>query len=171
MHVGCVRVCICRCAVNVSDLVYMFWDFVEVFWSVQVTALFADHGANHPGFDRCLGACAGRRNGVGSCVCDRGKLSLSACLRSFVLGSPDEVKVAPSFWFLNINMPIFLLKPFPNCLRKTWFKFLGGSPSKCWPNSGKPVFVCTVNNRYNVIRYNVIHGYYVILFVVPPSSI
>ena len=34
-------------------------------------------------------------------------------------------KVAPSFWFLNINMPIFLLKPFPNCLRKTWFKFLG----------------------------------------------
>ena len=29
----------------------------------------------------------------------------------------------------------------------------------------------TVNYRYNVIRYNVIHGYYVILSVVPPSSI
>ena len=28
-----------------------------------------------------------------------------------------------------------------------------------------------VNYRYNVIRYNVIHGYYVILSVVPPSSI
>ena len=51
------------------------------------------------------------------------------------------LKVAPSFWFLNINMPIFLLKLFSNCLRKTWFKFLGGSPSKCWPNS-MPVFVC-----------------------------
>ena len=29
----------------------------------------------------------------------------------------------------------------------------------------------TVNYRYNVIRYNVIHGYYIILSVVPPSSI
>ena len=25
----------------------------------------------------------------------------------------------------------FLLKPFSNCLRKTWFKYLGGSPSIC----------------------------------------
>ena len=33
-----------------------------------------------------------------------------------------SIKVAPSFWFLNINMPIFLLQPFSNCLRKTWFK-------------------------------------------------
>ena len=56
------------------------------------------------------------------------------------------IKVAPSFWFLNINMPIFLLKPFPNCLRKTWFKFLGGSPSKCWPNS-MPVFVCIARKK------------------------
>ena len=35
----------------------------------------------------------------------------------------------------------FLFKPFSNCLRKTWFNFLGGSPSKCQPNS-MPVFVC-----------------------------
>ena len=36
-----------------------------------------------------------------------------------------------------------------------------------WPRG----FSCTVNYRYNVIRYNVIHGYYVILSVVPPTSI
>ena len=34
---------------------------------------------------------------------------------------------------------IFLLKPFSNCLRKTWFKFLGSSPSKFWPHI-MPVF-------------------------------
>ena len=60
-------------------------------------------------------------------------------------------KVAPSFWFLNINMPIFLLKPFPNCRRKTWFKFLGGSPSKCWPNS-MPVFVCIAIGKSGFLK-------------------
>ena len=59
--------------------------------------------------------------------------------------------MAPSFWFLNINMPIFLLKPFPNCLRKTWFKFLGGSPSKCWPNS-MPVFVCIAIGKSGFLK-------------------
>ena len=33
------------------------------------------------------------------------------------------------FGFLNINMPLFLLKPFSNCLGKTWFKFFDGPPS------------------------------------------
>ena len=62
-----------------------------------------------------------------------GILAGSCCILTF--------KVAPSFWFLNINMPIFLMKPFSNCLRKTWLKFLGGPSSKCWPNS-MPGFVC-----------------------------
>ena len=53
----------------------------------------------------------------------------------FGFSGSQRVKVAPSFWFLNINVPTFLLKPCSNGLRKTWFKFLGTSPSKCWPNS------------------------------------
>ena len=35
------------------------------------------------------------------------------------------------------------MKPFSNVLRKTWFKFLDASPSKCWPNS-MPVLAYTV---------------------------
>ena len=61
------------------------------------------------------------------------------------------LKVAPSFWFLNINMPFFCWNRFPNCLRKTWFKFLGGSPSKCWPNS-MPVFVCIAIGKSGFLK-------------------
>ena len=45
--------------------------------------------------------------------------------------SEKNFKDSTSFWFLNINIPIFLLKPCSNGLRKSWFKFLGASPSKC----------------------------------------
>ena len=62
-----------------------------------------------------------------------------------------SIKVAPSFWFLNINMPIFLMKPFSNCLRKTWSKFLGGPPSKCWPNS-MPAFVCIAIGKSGFLK-------------------
>ena len=55
--------------------------------------------------------------------------------------SLPAIKVAPSFWFLNINLPISLLKSFSRGLGKTWFKFLGASLSKCSPNS-VPVLVC-----------------------------
>ena len=48
-------------------------------------------------------------------------------------------------------MPIFLLKPFSNCLRKTWYKFLRGSPSKCWPNS-MPVFVCIAIGKSGFLK-------------------
>ena len=72
-------------------------------------------------------------------------------------------KVAPSFWFLNINMPIFLLKPFPNCHRKTWFKFLGGSPSKCWPNS-MPVFVCIAIGKSGFLKIKSQNGRWPQLF-------
>ena len=59
-----------------------------------------------------------------------------------------RLKVAPSFWFLNINMPFFL-KPFSSCLRKMWFKFLSGSPSKCWPISMRmPGMYCYRKKRF-----------------------
>ena len=64
-----------------------------------------------------------------------------------------QIKVAPSFWFLNINVPIFLLKPYSNGLRKTWFKFLGISPSKCWPNSLR-VFVCIAIGKSGFLKKN-----------------
>ena len=53
----------------------------------------------------------------------------------------------PSYWsllpwggsviliFEHKRRNFFCLKPCSNGLRKTWFKFLGTSPSKCWPNS------------------------------------
>ena len=84
------------------------------------------------------------RTGVFMCVNDMGNIRWFNWTANWgtAAGWLDwSFKVAPSFWFLNINLPIFLLKPFSNCVRKTWFKFLGGSPSKCWPNS-TPVFVC-----------------------------
>ena len=75
----------------------------------------------------------------------------------------ETIKVAPSFWFLNKNMPIFLLKPFPNCRRKTWFKFLGGSPSKCWPNS-MPVFVCIAIGKRGFLKIKSQNGRWSQLF-------
>ena len=50
------------------------------------------------------------------------------------------------------------------------------TPRICTMSISCPISMCLakrpqVYNRYNVIRYNVIHGYYVILFMVPPSSI
>ena len=54
--------------------------------------------------------------------------------------------LAPSYWFLNIKVPSFLLKPCSNGVRKTWFKFLGASPSKCWPNSMR-VLVCIAKGK------------------------
>ena len=48
-------------------------------------------------------------------------------------------------------MPIVLMKPFWNCLRKTWLKFLGGPPSKCWPNS-MPGFVCIAGGKSGFLK-------------------
>ena len=70
-----------------------------------------------------------------------------------IMRMPNEDTILSKHWLLNTTYggsailvfehkhAIFLLKPFSNCLRKTWFKFLGGSPSKFWPNS-MPVSVC-----------------------------
>ena len=74
------------------------------------------------------------------------KYATSCCTRS-------QFKVAPSFWFLNINVPIFLLKPCSNGLRKTWFKFLGTLPSKCWPSSMR-VLVCIAIGKSGFLKKN-----------------
>ena len=43
------------------------------------------------------------------------------------------------------------MQQFWNCFRKTWFKFRGSSPSKCWPNS-MPVFVCDAIGKNGFLK-------------------
>ena len=67
------------------------------------------------------------------------------CLRTQLIhtyGRPKGDRPAPSFWFLNINIPVFFFVEtmFKRCQADV-FNFLGTSPSKCWPNSLRD-FVC-----------------------------
>ena len=55
----------------------------------------------------------------------------------------------PVILIFEHKCPNFFLKLCSNGLRKTWFKFLGTLPSKCWPNSMR-VFVCVSGQGRNV---------------------
>ena len=100
----------------------------------------------------------------------RGRITKSVTVTTAPIVRYSRGPQPPSFWFLNINMPVFLLKPFPNCLRKTWFKFVGGSPSKCWPNN-MPVFVCIAIGKSGFLKKKSQNGRWPKLFAPEVCSV